>query len=672
MNEAIFGLAYLQYMHEVLHKDIVDCYVPLFCKCILQDGCTTIDSQKMKSLMSTQYGITNLTFGAIETILNRMAGTNYSVLSKNNGQFFVTENKLAEYEVKLNKNDRIKEEFNTLVNSISEYSNQFAKKYLKDEVEEGLFHFLDLHGIDLLNGEGSEVYNRILQYQDKRLSYIISRYVVDNDKEGGNAIDILNRLAKGNAITQLISLKGLSKYSGRLDNVTVYIDTPFFYNLLGANNNANRESSEELMSILERNGAHFAIFNHNLNEVFNCFEDAITRLRTNTYDLHKSSRLLKMAVAENFSALQLETMRSNIDSIKSKWNIGVQEPPESKKEYTEIDASLLTDIISEAYTNKRTRQIFGHEMSMIANDVDSISFIHRIRGNELAQNLKGCKAILLTTNHVIAAASNDNRISILHHPIPACVTDVFLSTIIWTNNPNENDSLNRKLLLCECYNNIQLNDDIMARFFDDIKAKKLAADITENQYLKLTTSTLALRILGDKTQNDINAYTDRTPNEILQILEQEHKDEVERVEKQGQQRLMEEQAKSQKEITDLQEQHRREITEKDSEIEELSSTVEFITKQCQRKASRTASIFSIVLFIIMVALVLLNHFSSWGFGQKYSTKWWWYVIELIPIIWSFGNMWGLPFKFLDLKAFIYKKYYQKLCSTWMGKDEDES
>lgn len=669
MNEAIFGLAYLQYMHEVLHKDIIDCYVPLFCKCILQDGCNVIDSQKIKSLMSAQYGITNLTFGAIDTILNRMASTSYSILSKNNGQFFVNESKLAEYEVTLNKNDSIREDFNTLINNISEYSKKFEKAYSKEEVEDGLFHFLDLHGIDLLNGEGTKVYDRILQYQDKRLSYVISRYVVDNNKEGGNAIDILNRLAKGNAITQLISLKGLSKYSGRLDNVTIYIDTPFFYNLLGANNNANRESSEEIMSILERNGAHFAIFNHNLNEVLNCFEDAITRLRTSTYDLHKSSRLLRMAVAENFSALQLDSMRANIDSIKSQWNIAVQDPPESRKGYTEIDATLLTEIISEAYTNKRTRQIFGHEMSMIANDVDSISFIHRIRGNELAQNLKGCKAILLTTNHVIAAASNDNRISTLHHPIPACVTDVFLSTIIWTNNPNENDSLNRKLLLCECYNNIQLNDDIMARFYDDIKTKKLTSDISESQYLKLTTSTLALRILGDKTQNDINAYTDRTPNEILQILEQEHKNEVENALKQGEERLEKERAKNEAELNKQQEQHNKELAEKDTTIKGLSETVDNIDQKCKSIAQLVSLSISVLLFITLTTLLLLNLFSSWGLFQKYSAKWWWYLIGLIPLIWSFGNMWGLPIKFLDLKNYIYRKSYTKLYSYFTGKED---
>lgn len=669
MNEAIFSLAYLQYMHEVLHKDIIDCYVPLFCKCIITDSNSIVSVQNIKDSMSSKYGISNLTFGAIDTILNRMSSSRYSILSKNNGQFIVNESKLSEYEVKLNGDDRIREEFNTLISNITEYSNQFENKFKKDEIEEGLFRFLDIHGFDLLNGEGLKVYDKIIQYHDKRLSYVISRFIVDNNKDGGNAVDILSRLAKGYAITKLVCFKGLSKFSGRLDGITVFIDTPFFYNLLGANDKANQESSEELMSILNRNGANFAIFNHNLNEIHSCFKDAIERLRTGNYDIRKSSRLLTMAVAEGFTAMQLESMYNKIDSIKSKWDILEQDAPESKIGFSEIDVDLLTSIITDAYTKNHTRHVFSHEMNMIENDVDSISYIYRIRGNQIVQNLKGCKAILLTTNRVIATASNDSRISKLKHGIPTCVTDVFLSTILWTYNPSENENINRKLLLCECYNNIQLDSVILARFFDDIKKKKLALDITENQYLTLTTSTLALHLLGDKTQNDINAYTDRTPNEILQILEQEHKNEIENAIKQGEERLKKEQAKNDEELKKQQEQHVLELAEKDTTITGLSKTVNYTDQKCKKYASWLAKSISFIVFLALGSIFLLNHYIPSQFWQKYpNAKLIWYVVDVLLVLWSVWNMFGKPIKYLGLKDYLYNRFYSKFRSGLMGKD----
>lgn len=672
MNETIFSLAYLQYMHEVLGKDIIDCYVPLFCKCIIKDGVTEVDVQKLKDSMSSLYGISNLTSGAIDTILNRMASSNYSILTKNNGRFYVNGDKLAEYEVKLRKDDRIKEEFDSLVSDISEYSKRFDNKFSREEVEEGLFKFLDNHGIDLLSGNGPIVYNTIIQRQEKRLAYVISRFMVDNNRDGGNGIDILNRLAKGYAITKLVCFKDLSKFSGRLNGVTVFIDTPFFYNLLGANDKANQESSEELMSILKRNGANFAIFNHNLNEVHSCFNDAIDRLRSGNYDIRRSSRLLSMAVAENYTAIQLENMYNKIESIKSKWDIMVHDAPESKRGYSEIDANCLKTIITDSYTNNRSRHIFHHEMNMIENDVDSISYIYRIRGNETVQNLKGCKAILLTTNHVISSASHDSRINSLNHRIPVCVTDVFLSTILWTNNPSESENLNRKILLCECYNNIQLDDLLLARYLDDIKKKRLDADITENQYLTLTTSSLAKQLLGEKTQNDINAYTDRTPNEILQILDQEHKDEIERVEKQGEQRLKDEQAKSKKELNDLQEQHRKEITEKDTKIENLTDTIDYIDQRCQKKAKKYATCISAITFVFLGLLLLINHYIPKEYWHTRPYAFWVWIgnaIDVVFVGWSLGNLFGKTWKFANLKNYLYKKYYNKFRKSWMGKDK---
>jgi len=670
MNETIFSLAYLQYMHEVLGKDIIDCYVPLFCKCIIKEGATEIDVKKLKDSMSSLYGISNLTSGAIDTILNRMASSNYSILSKNNGRFYVNEPKLTEYEVKLNKDDRIKEEFDSLVSNITEYSKRFENKYSKEDVEEGLFNFLDIHGIDLLNGEGSKIYDSIIQHQDKRLSYVISRFIVDNNRNGGNAIDVINRLAKGYAITKLVCFKGLSKYNGRLDGITVFIDTPFFYNLLGANDKANQESSYELMSILDRNGANFAIFNHNLNEVHSCFKDAIDRLRTGNYDIRKSSRLLTMAVTEGFSSLQLESMYNRIEPIKSKWNITPQDAPESKRGYSEIDAKRLTKIISKAYTKNRNRHIFSHEMNMIGIDVDSISYIYRIRGNEIVQSLKGCKAILLTTNRVIAAASSDTRISSLNHDIPACVTDVFLSTILWTNNPSESESLNRKLLLCECYNNIQLNDLILARFLDDIKKKRLAEELTENQYLNITTSRLALDLLADKTQNDINAYTDRTVNEILYILEQERQAEINKVKEEGEKRLKEEQAKNKEEINKQQEQHDKELAEKDTTIGTLSSTVDYTDQKCKKYANLGATIISVLVFLFLCSLFLLNRYIPKEYWKTYTWAFWVFNgLDLIFVMWSLWNLCGRPWKFARLKDYLYKKFYNKLCSIWMGRDE---
>ena len=658
MNTSIYSLAYLQYTYEVLRKDILDLYVPMFCKCLLQDNACEVDLKRIKEAMNAIYGIDNITYGAIRSICDRMASRKYGILEKRNGVFYVIKGKLNGYQLTLNKDDKIIDDFNILIKNISDFSSSFPKKYTTDEVEKGFLNFIDLHGIDMLVGQGSKVFNSILKQENKRLSYVISRYILHNKEEGGNAIDVLNRLAKGNAISNLVSLSGRNNYTGNLSNVVVIIDTPFFYNLLGANNESNRDAAIELMTILKRNGAHFSMYQHNLNEVYTTLDDTINRLLTHDYDLKKSSRLLRMAVAEGYSSLQMEAMRANIETIRDKWGITEEEVPNIPNGYKDIDVALLTEIIDSSYTNNHSRTLFYYEKNMLSKDVDSINYTYRLRGNSVAQNLKGCKALMLTTNRIIATTSNNEQINIKKHLIPVCVTDMFLSTILWSNYPSNNDSLNKKLLISECYNNIQLDDALMIRFFEDIKEKRINEQISENQYLMITTSRLAKSILGDITQNDINAYTDRTSAEIIDIIEQEHKDEIEKVQLEGADKIKREQERNLKEIEHLTKQHNEDITEKTNKIEYLEGQIEHVDNYCKGMASMLSNALMLVISILLFIGFFAKRYLPTSFWKLHpSVSLCWYIIDGILSLWAFFNWIGIIWKFADLKQCLYRKVY---------------
>lgn len=658
MNTSIYSLAYLQYTYEVLKKDILDLYVPMVCKCLLRDKACEVDLKRIKEAMSAIYGIDNITYGAICSICDRMASRKYGILERRNGVFYVVNGKLNGYQLTLNKDDKIIDDFNIIIKNISEFSSSFPQKYTIEEVEKGLLNFIDLHGMDMLVGQGPKVFNSILKQENKRLSYVISRYILHDKEEGGNAIDVLNRLAKGNAISNLVSLSGRKNYIGNLNNVVVIIDTPFFYNLLGANNESNRDAAIELMTILKRNGAHFSMYQHNLNEVYTTLDDTINRLLRHDYDLKKSSRLLKMAVAEGYSSLQMEAMRANIETIRDKWGITEEDVPNIPNGYKDIDVTLLTEIIDSSYTNNHSRTLFYYEKNMLSKDVDSINYTYRLRGNSVAQNLKGCKALMLTTNRVIATTSNDEQINIKKHLIPVCVTDIFLSTILWSNYPSNNDNLNKKLLISECYNNIQLNDALMIRFFEDIKEKRINEQISENQYLMITTSRLAKSILGDITQNDINAYTDRTSAEIIDIIEQEHKDEIEKVQLDGANKIKREQERSLQEIEHLTKQHNEEITEKTNKIEYLEGQIGHVDNYCKGMAGMISNAVMIVISILLFVGFFAKRYLPTSFWELHpSVSLCWYIIDGILSLWAFFNWIGIIWKFADLKQYLYRKVY---------------
>lgn len=659
MNESIFSLAYLQYTYEVLGKDIIDPYIPMFCKCIVDNNINPIDIKKLKEAMASIYGISNLTFGAVQVICDRMATQKVGIIEKKDGVMYVNKDKLYENQASLKSDDTIIEQYDNLVTSISEYSQKFPKAYDRATVDAGLMNFIESHGIDLFCGQGKQVYDSILKHEDKRLSYVISKYVIEDKERGGHVADLLSRLAKGNAISNLVSLSSRSNFSGSLKNVTVIIDTPFFYNLLGANCESNREAAEELMTILQRNGAHFSMYQHNLHEVYSTLDDAVERLRTNNYLYEKSSRLLKMAIAEGFSSMQMDAMRSNVEVIRSNWNIADEGVPDCPNGYKDIDTAALTEIITDAYTNNHNRGLFNHEVGMIAVDVDSICYTYRIRGNAPVQSLKGCKALMLTTNKIIANTSNDRRINVANHKIPVCATDIFLSCILWCNYPRENNSLNKKLLISECYNNILLDDTLLTAFYNDIKAKRLANSITENQYNALATSRLAIQLLGEKTQNDIDAYTDRTSTEILHILEQEHKDELNRVQKEADAKVEAAKKESEENKARIIAEHMVQISEKDAAIGELKARIDVVDGKCKRIANAVSFVVMLLLsFALFCGFFAKRYIPETFWDAHYSISWIWYTFDSLLSFWAFLNWFGWIWKFADLKTYIYNKTYE--------------
>ncbi len=669
MNNTVFSIAYLEYMHEVLNKDIIDSYIPLICECLLKNQSEVVDVEDIKRLMNDIYGISNLTIGAASTILDRMASDKYMILHRSQGRLLVNTSRLNEYHVSLNKDDSIITDFEHLVASISDYSNAFPKHFSREQVSEGLLCFLDTHDIDIVMNHDTKLFESITSHEDKKLAYVIAKYVLESEENGGNALSILNRLAKGNAITNLVSLTGLNNYTGKLDDVIIYIDTPFFYDLLGANSGPNRDAAEELMSILRNNGAHFSMYRHNYNEVWTNLEDVITKLETGIYDLQNSSRLLRMAVSEHYSSIQMKVMLNNVDGILSKWSISISDNPDRPNGYEDIDITELERIITNEYTKNRSRKLFHHELNMLSIDIDSILFTYRLRGNNTARSLKNSKAILLTTNRVIAWASNAPTINTKKHCIPVCTTDMFLSTILWTNYPRDNDQLNRKLLIGECYNTIQLSDSLLEKFYSDIKKKRLSSSITENQYLALTTSSLTLTLLGDKTQNDINAYTDRTASEILEILEHEHKEEIEAIIEDGKKKLNEQMDKNAAEIKSIKDQHQKEVSILLGEKENLKSMISYTESICRADAKKWANFISGCIAIIIAALFLIRGIvpqSYWNSHLVLSRLA--LLVNSLLTLWAVLNWIGWIPKFANLKEYFFNLLYHRIIKKYMNRN----
>ena len=187
----------------------------------------------------------------------------------------------------------------------------------------------------------------------------------------------------------------------------------------------------------------------------------------------------------------------------------------------QIDEAKLSKTIEDLYKKDESHKTPWYISEKIERDVEAISGIFKIRKQTRATSLKSSKAILITSNEQIAYAAkvHERNEWEFKSTIPVCVTDIFLSTILWANYPTKNDNLNIRQLISECYNIIELDNRLLSKFYEDINKMHKENIITDEQFYLLSASNLTYSLLEQKTLNDIEEYTDKTPSEILEDLQ---------------------------------------------------------------------------------------------------------------------------------------------------------
>jgi len=520
MNKTFFGLALLSYNWEQNKKDIIDSYVPLVCNSIRIKTYNKVKREDVQEDFNEIYGI-NIPLGAIESILKRMAKKD--LLYRQAGEWLVSYEKINEI-VSTDENDKLDVAFQELISDLSKYSKEvFSIELASEIIESGIIAFFKNHDLDLLfaSNTAESVLPKIKE--SKKAKYIIAKYITDLEINEPGKFKTILKLAKGYAIASLITYEDIQYYSGSLNTVEVYLDAPIIFNLLGLNGDSNLKLAQELIEALKINGAKLKVFDLNYDEVEKTVQDAIKRLNSKQFDITKSSRILRTSIRENITAQQLQIKLNQLDSMLTQREIlRVGTPSLNANEYGyQIDEAKLTKTIEDLYKKDESYKIAWYISEKIERDVKAISGIFKIRKQTRATSLRSSRAIFLTSNEQIAYASKIYERSEwdFKSNIPVCVTDIFLSTILWANYPIKNENLKIRQLISACYNSIELDNRLLNRFYEDIKRMHNENTITEEQFYLLSASNLTYTLLEQKTLNDIEEYTDKTPAEILEDLE---------------------------------------------------------------------------------------------------------------------------------------------------------
>jgi len=493
--------------------------------------------------------------------------------------------------------------------------------FLKDHDGEILFA---AHGISLLPDVKSSKSEKFVVFK-----YIQSCLASDPEK-----CKYIINIALGHILANTIMYgKDLTRFQGKLNKLSAFIDIKFLLRLAGVEGEQRKITVTEFIEGILEKGASIKVFEHTYDETIGILNGAKNWLQNRAYNPLRATPATRYFVENNLDESDVDLCITKMRSALFKYNIQVELSPDPlKNPQFVVDENTLNDRIVEVY--KKHNPFFNEEEKefTIQKDIKSISSIYILRKRNKPQYIRDVRFLFVTANTSLAfAASVFERENIKNlFTIPVAVTNVFLGTNIWLDNPAKFESFNVKKIIADCLAAISPNDKTIKKYI--VQIEKLAKDgiISDDEYYFLRTYRTSYQVLEEITYGDEDNFNEKTPQEILRILREEGKLE-------SQKELEEERAKNIETRENL-----------DDTLEQLENTKQKIDHLSKRLAGIVSWAIFIALCIGLVALLLFEIFKGPNIGIRIA----------LAIITLLGTGYGLTFK--TIRKRIYNSLYHRV------------
>jgi tetrahydromethanopterin S-methyltransferase subunit G len=539
MNRTILSLALLK-VNWSKGVDYIDCFLPLLVSTIISSGTKTIDINdvsKIKKEILKEYGL-DIPSSALITILNRAKKRDY--FTADSGIYLVNEDK-----INLDDNSKVRAEINRAYNYVIKELQKFITEHAPegisfsdDEISDGLLAFLKNHDADISFGAENLSILPSVEAPEK-LKYLICWFVVENWESDPILVNYLKDISIGHALSSLILYDEFNPFKGKLENLDIYLDTPFILSLLGINGEQRTLLSEEILSQLKNDKANVFVLQTTISEVLNNLEGCKNTLKKGNGIAQSLS--VRMCIENNIRVEDIEQMMADFSFKMEGLGISENQVPDYDDYNLVINEEELFDTIIESYEkiNRRDKKprtlkkikssLPDHIEKTIRRDVKVLSGIYRFRKGKIPISIKDSKAIFVTTSSALAFASRvyENKLNKLENAIPTCFTDIFLSTLIWIQNPVLADQINKRRILSDCYAGMSPSEELIKQYETELKKLKERGRINSSTYLTLRTHHVAIQMLSSKTLGDPDLFggesTAQLVNQFLDRMTEEER-----------------------------------------------------------------------------------------------------------------------------------------------------
>jgi hypothetical protein len=376
--------------------------------------------------------------------------------------------------------------------------------------------------------DGAIIPNIKLPKRLKQYKYIFYKFVIDISTNDERLYTALIDLAFGHIISTTILVEDYHYDSDTIKDCEVFLDTSFVLRVIGTDGKKMMEVYRDFITNLYLAKANLKIFKHTQDEIYELLEGAAEWINSPDYDFNKASRMLKHFKEEGFSRSQVEYYIPKVQTVIDEFEIEIISKPEYHySSQVLINEIKLTGILERKLTDSNPSLYLDRYKTRTQRDVDSISSIYIFRKGNSPRYLREAKYCFVTTNSLLSLVIfiYKKEMAIPKNELPACLTDTFIGSILWLKQPKTAKHDIKNKFLADCYLAISPDEHLEKLLLGEAEKLKNHHEITEEDFILLSTTYLTKDLLNEETLNDPEHFRPDTTFSILEDIKEKIKSE---------------------------------------------------------------------------------------------------------------------------------------------------
>ncbi len=515
IDNSIINVAILN--SKILGDNIIEAYIPFVSTLIATNKYKEIKIEKICEDFYYKYSF-KIPAMPMKEILSRMQKKDMIYRDKG-GKIIPNLYKIYETDFESEYKETLKK-YENISNKYIEFSKEkFQIDVNKEKAEECFSEFIKENFLDtVLNDENiKEVVENIDREQISKEMYAFYKYVIYMYKTDYELFKVIQKFCMGYIVANALSLDNISSSNVIFKNKKIFFDTNFILRLLGLEGEFYQNSYIGIVDVLKENNCKLYIFSHTYDEIKNILETAKVNLN-NTNGL--SPEVQKYFWNNNKTEGDIVLLIATLDKKLNKLGIFISRVAyDSTNQKDQIDEQALYDEIINIYS-KRKNFDEKTKSDMIWNDVKSMALIYRDIKLIRAYSIQTLQDVFITTNQGLAYACKnfDKTLGKKEKAIAPCMTDIFLGTILWVQNPIRYDKYNEKQILASCYSSIKLDNKSLSKFSTELENLKEKQKITNEDYMLMKDYKVVEDMLSDKIMGNSDNIDEKTTFEVIQEI----------------------------------------------------------------------------------------------------------------------------------------------------------